>query len=288
MIKQRIAIGTVQFGVPYGINNARPVDEEEIEKILQSALLNGIDTLDTAITYGVSEQRLGNIGVDKWKVISKIPNIPDSCNDSSKWIFKAIDASLGRLRVNNLYGLLFHSTTQLLGPQGDIMYKAFLSLKERGIVSKIGISFSSFDDLDILCSRYSFDLIQVPYNILDRRMLNTGWLAKLHNIGVEIHLRSVFLKGLLLKELTEQNLKFNKWHSLWESWHNWLLKQQITALEACLNFALYQKEVNRVVIGIRSLLHLQEILAVKELFFKPPDDLVSADLNLICPSLWQI
>ena len=74
----KLALGTVQFGVPYGVaNSTGQVPESEGSSILSYARTLGIDTLDTAIAYGESERRLGSIGVAGWNVITKLPEIPN-------------------------------------------------------------------------------------------------------------------------------------------------------------------------------------------------------------------
>ena len=99
----RLALGTAQFGIPYGIaNTSGQVDQAEVQAILNYANLMGIDTLDTAIAYGESEKRLGNVGVSNWKVISKLPEIPSDCKNLTKWVRSHVDKSLSRLGIKSL------------------------------------------------------------------------------------------------------------------------------------------------------------------------------------------
>ena len=119
-MNNRLALGTVQFGRSYGIaNQAGQVSPDQVAKILGRASTAGIDTLDTAIGYGDSEAVLGQIGVGRWQVISKLPEIPAECQDVTSWVQTAVMSSLERLGISRLRGLLLHRPEQLLGSQGD-------------------------------------------------------------------------------------------------------------------------------------------------------------------------
>lgn len=73
----RIALGTAQFGLDYGISNlGGQTSHSELQAILELASESGIDCLDTAIGYGNSEENLGRAGVDSFKVVTKFPQMP--------------------------------------------------------------------------------------------------------------------------------------------------------------------------------------------------------------------
>ena len=285
----RLALGTVQFGLPYGIaNQTGQVGRGEATAILAYARTAGIDTLDTAIAYGDSEQRLGEMGLARWHVITKLPPIPESCTNVDAWVRESVAGSLNRLRIPALRGLLVHQSQQLLGPDGDLLYRSLVRLKEEGLVETIGVSIYGPDELDALCRDFHFDLVQAPFNILDRRLAVSGWLTRLRREGTEVHIRSIFLQGLLLMTADGRPAPFDRWQSLWDQWHRWLDDQHLSPLQACLGFALSHAEIDRVVVGVDSLRQLQEILGgVDELAVMPPATLMSADLDLINPSCWS-
>lgn len=264
MIK-KLALGTVQFGLPYGIANPTgQVSYEAGVEVLKHAFVAGINTLDTAIAYGESEQRLGEIGVEGWQVVSKLPAMPESVTNVAAWVQTSVFDSLQKLRISTLYGLLLHRPGQLFTAQGETMYHELLALKSQGIIENIGVSVYEPAELDTLFSYFQFDLIQAPFNILDRRFINSGWFNRLKQAGVEIHTRSAFLQGLLLMEAKARPVKFNKWQGLWQQWHRWLDQYALTPLQACLGFVLAQPEIDKVVVGVDSPVQLQQILdAVK-------------------------
>jgi len=247
----------------------------------------GLDTLDTAIVYGESERRLGEVGVSQWHIISKLPMLPENCADIAGWVYEAVSGSLDRLKISRLSGLLLHQPQNLLGPQGAALYDAMIVLKERGLVERLGVSIYSPDELDVLWPRFQLELVQAPYNIIDRRLATSGWLEKLHHAGVEVHVRSVFLQGLLLMEKVMRPTSFDRWQPLWEQWEHWLDAQSLTPLQACLAFAGAQAEIDRVIVGVDTQIQLQEIVNAADTLVLPPAALMSEDLDLINPSRWN-
>lgn len=289
MASQRLALGAAQFGLPYGVaNNSGQVSRDEAVRILDHAWSAGLDTLDTAIEYGDSEQRLGEFGVGQWHVVSKLPPMPESCTNVAGWVQESVTASLSRLKIKKLHGLLLHRSQQLLGAQGQTLYAALDALKTQGLVDKIGVSIYDPQELDSLWSHFRFDLVQAPFNILDRRLVTTGWLTRLKQAGAEVHVRSVFLQGLLLMPAASRPSYFQPWQPLWAQWHQWLADMKLTPLQVCLRFVLAQRQIDRIIVGVDSLKHLQDILAVaEETGIESPANLISADLDLINPSRWK-
>ena len=175
----KIALGTVQFGLEYGVANTKGrVPEETAQDILSLARELGVDTLDTAAAYGTSEEVLGRTGVDAFKVISKVPPGTEHIEKPANWVKRCIDQSLSNLRCDSLYGLLLHRPLDLLQSNGRELYDALVDIKRQGLAKKIGISVYGPDDLDKLAT-FDFDLVQAPMNILDRRLKNSGWLVSL-------------------------------------------------------------------------------------------------------------
>ena len=284
----KLALGTVQFGLDYGIGNQRgQVSQDEAASILDYAKAHGIGTLDTAISYGSSEQRLGEIGVTGWQVISKLPALPEHCQDVEAWVRSQVQASLERLRITRLRGLLLHRPEQLLGKHGERIYQALLALKLQGLVEKIGVSIYDPAELDPLAQRFQLDLVQAPFNVLDRRLITSGWMDRLARMNIELHARSAFLQGLLLMPQTKRPEEFNRWQPIWQRWEQWLAEAGLTPLQACLRDALGQTGIARVIVGVDSLVQLVEILQAAE---GPapelPQALHSNDLELIDPSRW--
>ena len=287
---KKLAIGTVQFGMNYGIaNNSGKINYNEAKSILEYAENVGADTLDTAIIYGDSESTLGEIGVENWNVVSKIPPLPNHCTDVTSWFTKCITSSLERLKLNQLYAVLLHNANDLLSSHGDIIYNSLKEFKEEGIVSKIGVSIYNPDQLKKILKLYDLDIIQAPMNILDRRLINSGWLKKLNQMDIEIHIRSIFLQGLLLMEPHLRPNYFDKWNSIWLEFENIIEEKKISRLELCIRYILNFKGINKIVIGLDSLKHFKEIQSALSKNSITLDELLDCDdLNLTNPTNWKI
>lgn len=285
----RLALGTVQFGMNYGVANQEgKIACDKVGTILEFAQCSGIDMLDTAIAYGDSERCLGDIGVQSWQVISKLPALPDDCTDISKWVKDALSKSLQKLKVESLYGLLLHKPGQLLEQHGEELFQVMQQLKYDGIVKKIGVSIYHSDELDKLFTRYQFDIVQAPFNIIDRRLIDTNWIYRLSELGTELHARSIFLQGLLLMSARDRPQKFNKWASLWSKWDAWLKHAELTPLEACLRYVLSFSLIGKVIVGIDNINQLKEIIhAMSGTLLEVPDDLQCNDVELLNPALWS-
>ncbi|MDW5443923.1 aldo/keto reductase [Polaromonas sp. SM01] len=286
----RVALGTAQFGMAYGIaNQLGQIDPGEAGEVLRRARTAGMDTLDTAIAYGDSEKTLGSLGVQEWKLVSKLPSLPDACTDIQGWVRAALMGSLSRLGVGKLHGLLLHRSQQLLDPRGAALYAALRDVQQEGLVDKIGVSVYGPDELDALWPKFRLDLVQSPFNVFDRRLASSGWLERMYQDGTEVHVRSVFLQGLLLQPAEKRPAEFAGWQDLWSKWDEWLAEEQLSPLQASLMFALSHPEIDRVIVGVDGASHLAEILSAPTAdLIDFPNSLESSDLRLINPTQWKL
>jgi aryl-alcohol dehydrogenase-like predicted oxidoreductase len=286
----RVALGTVQFGLRYGVANpGGQVPHDEAERILNEARQAGIDTLDTAVAYGNSEERLGELGVKNWNVVSKLPELPKDVEDVDVWVKRQVQGSLARMRIDRLDGLLLHKPSDMLSSHRFAYARALERIREQGLARSIGYSIYAPEELPELCNAFAPDLVQAPYNLLDRRLESSGWMSRLVGEGVRIHTRSAFLQGLLLMPESERPARFDRWRSLWQMWTRACADLQSTPLELSLGFVLSQPAIERVVVGVDCAPHLREILASAR---RPPThgfpQIESRDLDLIEPSRWSI
>lgn len=285
----KLALGTVQFGLPYGISNKTgQVPEATVKSMLDLAGANGINVLDTAIAYGESESVLGRSGVQDFQIVTKLPPVPEGCADIRNWVQEQVDTSRHRLGVNMLYGLLLHRPDQLLGSFGRELYRSLKDLKDGGKTKKIGISVYSPKELDLFIPRFQFDLIQAPFNLIDRQLQTTGCLKRLKDQMVEIHTRSAFLQGLLLMSPADFPKKFLRWSKLWDKWHDWLLHHNVSPVQACISFPLSFPEIDHVVVGADNPKQLEEIIIIaKRNCLIDFPDIHSEEEELVNPACWD-
>ena len=285
----KLALGTVQFGLNYGVANASgQIKQDEVGLILQSARAHGIDTLDTAVNYGDSERFLGKCGVTDFSVISKLPAYPVGTKNFEQWVTDAIHDCLERLQTSSLSGLLLHRPEQLHGEFGEELYRALIALKEQGLIKKIGASIYDPSELEPLTRRFHLDIVQAPFNVLDRRLLASGWIKRLQSMNIELHVRSVFLQGLLLMPAAKRPKQFERWSEIWRHWDQWIANSGLNALQICLRDALAQGGITRVIVGVDSLLQLEQItLAAQGPAAEVSEILKCDDIDLINPARWE-
>lgn len=241
----RLAIGTVQFGLNYGINNQNGiVSEEELNKILNDARNNKIDLLDTAQAYGNSEIRLGSLDCSKFNIISKlkpgivISEIKDSVKNSSK-----------NLKKSNLEGVLFHDFNDYkMDPK---LIDELICLKRDKLIKKIGFSLYYPSELDLILSQnIDFDILQIPFSIYDQRFKK--YFKELKKRNIEIHVRSVFLQGLVFMNPDKLSKHFDKYKHQFLSFQNKCLQLNQSISSVCLNYVYGHQEIDRVIIGVCS------------------------------------
>jgi aryl-alcohol dehydrogenase-like predicted oxidoreductase len=284
----KLALGTAQFGLDYGVNNTSgQVTKDEARKMLSLSIQKGIKLIDTAISYGQSEMALGSIGTNGFDIVTKIPGYPSHLMGVDEWLIGQVESSFSRLGVTSIYAILLHRPIDLLGNVGGKLYSTLEMLKDTGKVQKVGVSIYSPDELMPLVSKYSLDIVQAPYNLIDRRLSKSGWLTRLNEMGTEVHTRSVFLQGLLLMNPTSIPEKFRPWEQIWNDWDKWIASAGVTRLQACLSLPLKTIGIDRVVVGADSLNQLKQILdcVENEGALKYPE-LSCVDERLINPTNW--
>jgi len=286
----KIALGTVQFGIDYGINSeSGPVQPKEVRRILNYARSQNIDLLDTAPVYGNSEKVLGVANVQNFKVITKTRhfNNTEISNSDIDLLKKDFSCSLMDTRQESFYGVLVHNANDLLKPGAEKLYDHLKELKQAEKIEKIGVSVYEYSQLQSVLDNFDIDLVQLPFNILDRRMIDSGMLGKLCRSNIEVHARSVFLQGLLLMSKKNRPDKFKRWNGLWKIWHEWLNDNQITALEVTIRYAMSIPEISKVLVGVDTTDQLEEIV-IASLGLLPgiPTEVYTNDADLLNPSNW--
>ena len=274
----KIVLGTVQFGLQYGVNSAGRPSEVSVKGILAEAAKGGITILDTSSAYGNSEEILGECvtAEENFKIVSKYPKGEVS-------VAERFNGSLKRLKVDKLYGyLLHHFEVYKNNPK---VWDEFVTLKESGQVQKIGFSLYAPEELDfILENKSPFDLIQVPFNIFDKKFL--PYLKELHEKGVEIHVRSTFLQGLFFKDRNDLPVKLQPMRKYLLQLDEFSRQSGLSISEIALNYNLQNPYIDGVLIGVDNVEQLQANLSsVKEI---PIDiEIEVKEQELLNPVNWK-
>ena len=287
----KLALGTVQFGTDYGINSGIKVDPNEVTNIINCARNNDICLLDTAQLYGSSEKVLGDINTQDFDIVTKSRGFYQEAITEKEAVFVINDLhkSLKLLKQKSLYAFLVHHGEDLLKPGGEMIFNQLQSLKKQGLVNKIGISAYIDNQLIEIIDRFDIDIIQLPMNILDSRLINNGLLNKIYAKGIEIHTRSVFLQGLLLMDLDKRPKYFERWSSLWKFWNEWLADNKLSPLEASIRYMISKPEISRVLVGVDNKDQLQSIINAVDGNLPPiPKELSTNDPDLLNPGNWKV
>lgn len=254
----QLCLGTVQFGLPYGVTNqGGQVPEGEVSRILDLAASSGIKLLDTAQAYGTSETLLGRC----WptdsprRLISKL-----SAGAGRQSWEESLITSMERLQAQTLDGFLLHRASDLLAPDGEALLDWLEGLLERGLVERIGISIYDATDLDGL-PLDRLQLVQLPLSVYDQRLIRDGTVARLHDLGIAVHVRSVLLQGLLLQSPenwpTHLSPAFRKHHA---RWMEHLHQKGVSLLDGALGFVRGCECVEAVLCGVVTRKELVEVL----------------------------
>lgn len=299
MTEPKLCLGTVQFGMDYGINNkyGKPSLYEAFE-MLDIALQNGVDTIDTASAYGNAEEVLGSYirqtGIGKnIKLISKLrPNILDNTKRKVKdVILEEVEKSLENLNIDTLDGYLLHTPEYFYNKE---VIEALIEAKMRNYVKNIGVSiYEKGMALDVVSSK-DMDYIQVPYNILDQRIDDKNFFEKSRQNNITVFARSPFLQGLMI--MNPENVP-----AYLQDAKKYLLKLDIildkyklSRAEASMAFSMANKNMDYIVIGVDNKNQLEEnIRAYKstkvsdEFIDELKREFLDTEKGIIIPSLWK-
>ncbi len=251
----KLALGTAQFGLDYGINNQRgKVPPAEVFEIIDRAAAGGIDLLDTASAYGESEQVLGEYLEDRGRQLKIVSKLSAANAEQAAGLVAASLAKLGR---EKLYGYLLHDFAQY--SERPEIWQALVSAKAAGRIAKIGFSLYYPEDLERLFdSGVGFDLVQVPYSVFDQRFGRQ--FDRLKEKNIEVHVRSVFLQGLVFKTPSELSGALAAVKGKLAALRALAERTGVPVAGLCLNFAAGNPNIDKVVVGVDSAANLREVL----------------------------
>ncbi len=286
MLNSKIILGSANFSNNYGILNKK-LDKDKISNILKLAKKINIHGIDTSPSYGSSEKILGKIN-NNFLIYSKVPKFRQKLKKDQikKKIYKIMNSSLKNLRKSCTKGVLLQDANILLSKNGDIIYKTLKEIKMNGLTKNIGISIYDFNSMKKILKKYKFDFVQVPFNLFNRDLISSKALSFLKKKNIEIHVRSIFLQGILLLNKKKLPSRLKKLNNVFIKYKNYIKRKNINSLEYNLDFILSHK-IDKIVIGVSSVKDLKEIInykfsAQKKIF----PHFIIKNKKLINPTYW--
>lgn len=282
----KIELGSAQFGLNYGVNNGKKVSKEEANKIHKFLLNKGSYLIDTAPSYGDSESVVEDIIKKDTRVVTKL--LPMSKHTPDE-IIKGIESSHSKYG-SKLYGLILHDSNDLF----DSKFKSVIDYLNgiRGCAIKVGASVYNPLDLMRIYDVLEIDMIQMPFNILDQRASDSTLINLITKQNIEVHVRSIFLQGLLLMG-GNIPLSLESVMPYLKSVENFAKNRGLSVYELCILYVFKQSWVKHVVIGLDNLIQAEILISTvikmskvdsnSNIDFK---ELACTDMNLINPAKW--
>lgn len=283
----QLALGTVQFGLAYGIaGSGHAVPHAEARRILDAAWQQGVRTLDTASAYGDIEERLADLcGPHRFRIVSKVPAIPAGLTPAQAADWAVASATRSRQRLGErLEALMVHRAEDLLGARGAAVYAA---LQQWALESGTALGASCYgpDEMVSVHGQHRLAIAQLPGNVLDQRLPQAFPTAV---SDVEIHLRSAFLQGLLLMDAAAGRSRLPVAGAALQRWHAWCQAAEIKPLVGALSVVKSFAAVSQVVVGVETLAQFEDIAhAWSSSMPRPAPQLADSDTAVIDPRSWR-
>ena len=245
MDEKKIIIGTANFGMKYGFNNSK-ISINEIKEISKILIKNKINKYDTAQCYGNSEKKIGMLRLKK-KVFTKIIIEKKNNQKLDKTIDILIRKSLKSLNSKKIEGVFIHNIKYFINNK-NIQHEIINVLKKykrKKIINKIGFSFYTLNELNQVLNIFKPDMVQVPINIFDQRFLDKKIIKKLIKSKIEIHARSIFLRGNLIENNEFESVSVKKKIQQFEKWCE---LKKVDKISACINYVRQYKFISNIIL----------------------------------------
>ncbi len=257
---QKLGLGSALFGARSApAAGQMGVAAPEAFAIIALAAEAGVHLIDTAAQWGASEAVLGEVlpSHPPFSIVTKTAPIAGGIEA----VERRARASLDRLGQTRARALLVHDAADLLSPDGPALWTRLRRLKDAGLFEAIGFSACACDDPLGLARRFQPDIVQVPLNLLDQRLIANGALGELAAMGVEVHLRSIFLQGLMFRPGHDLPIEARVLAPGLSRLRRRVAEAGADPLRIALAFALSRPEASRVIVGVSSPQELRAVLA---------------------------
>jgi aryl-alcohol dehydrogenase-like predicted oxidoreductase len=264
----KLGLGTAQFctGDSAFLRGRSP--EAEVGEMLASAARAGLGFLDAGSASSHAELTLGAQLPRPMPMHMLIKSVrgdrgPDVVEDEAR-------ASLARMGVTHARAIVVQTASDLFAPGGAALWDRLKALRDEGLFDQVGVSVYASDDPLGLARRFKPDLIQAPASLLDQRLLLDGSLTAVKELGIEVHLRSIFLNGLVFLPPDRVPAQLKGAAGRLSRARRMIAEGRSDPLQAALGFALSRPEADAVIVGAATASELAAVIAAAA---SPPPDL---------------
>ena len=263
----KLGLGAAQFRFD-GTGSRGRGPEAEVSDILGIAARSGLSVLDASVSYASAETMIGAAmpRPSPFKVMVKTAR----CDRGPDFIEIEARASLARLGLEAGDGIVVQAAGDLFSPYGPALWDKLQDMKDQGLFARVGVACHASDDPAGIARRFKPDFIQAPASLLDQRLLLDGTLAQIRELDVEVHLRSVFLQGLLFLPLDRMPAPMKTVAPGLSRVRRMIAEGRSDPLQAALGFALSRPEASAVIVGVATAAELSAVVAAAG---SPPPDL---------------
>ncbi|MCZ2392874.1 MAG: aldo/keto reductase [Chitinophagales bacterium] len=282
----KLILGTVQFGLDYGINNHEGKPSKfNVFQILDDAYTNGISTLDTADAYGNATEVLGEYLIQhpqSFLINTKFHHLDIPLKDQ-------VDNSLRTLCIKEINTYFYHNFNLYHSNKESI--QKLNSFKEKGIIKKIGVSVYDNHEFEATIADKSIDVIQFPFNMLDNFKQRGELMVKAKDKGKELHARSVFLQGLFFKSINTIDGKLSMLLPYLEEIHKVSSTYNINMEKLAIQYVIQQELIDYVIFGVDSTSQLENNILVldhhlSDNIIEEINDINVKEVALLYPKNW--
>lgn len=282
MRKSKVILGVTQFGLNYGILNQHNSNKKKkLRQILNFSKKKGINSIYSSKYYGNANKFLATENLNYFKLYIKFK----SQDLLKKNFLEDFEKMKKKLKKNNLI-LMLDRFENLKNRERLKIYNILLDLKKDKKINRFGYSIYSFKNLKKICHQFKPNILQCPYNVIDRRLEEKNLLQFLKINKIEIHVRSIFLQGLLILHYSKHPRKFLNWKKIFKKFDDQIQHYKISNLDWCLNFIEKNKYINKILLGVDNIDQLREICSFKNNGKIKFPKMYVKDEKLINPSKW--
>jgi uncharacterized protein len=285
----KLILGTVQFGLNYGINNkfGKPT-QQAVNEIFNYALSKGINVIDTADAYGNASDLIGyfhRIGQGQYNVITKFKDIGEEF-DIKSWFSYTSE----RLNIPSLYACMFHSVQDYFA--NPKLLDKLLVLHQQGLIENIGVSIYTNEHFENVINEPHIHIIQLPYNLLDNHHQRGTLIRKAKKYGKIIHVRSVFLQGLFFMDTSMLPTKLQLLKKELDFLKKLSMDYKVSMHTLALNYVASNEAIDGILIGIDNLQQLKANIdavstPIPQELINMVDNIATKHVELLNPTYWS-